>query len=50
MVVMVIPSFCVIKLNYLGNYSVMAVNDHKILTLGKSKVKITTVIYLSIVL
>jgi hypothetical protein len=32
----VIPSFCVIKLYYLGNNCGMAVNYHDILTLGKS--------------
>jgi hypothetical protein len=31
----VIPSFCVIKLYYLGNYCGMAVNYHSILTLEK---------------
>jgi hypothetical protein len=31
----VIPSFCVIKLYYLGNYSGTAVNYHSILTLEK---------------
>jgi hypothetical protein len=30
---MVIPSFCVIKLNYLGNYRGMAINFCGILTL-----------------
>jgi hypothetical protein len=32
---MVIPSFCVIKLYYLGNYHGMAVNYRGILTLKK---------------
>jgi hypothetical protein len=32
---MVIPSFCVIKLHYLGNYCEMAVNYRSILTLEK---------------
>jgi hypothetical protein len=32
---MVIPSFCVIKLYYLGNYHGMAVNYHGNLTLEK---------------
>jgi hypothetical protein len=31
----VIPSFCVMKLYNLGNYCVMAVNYHSILTLEK---------------
>ncbi len=31
----VIPSFCVIKLHYLGNYCAMAVSYHGILTLEK---------------
>ncbi len=31
----VIPSFCVIKLYYLGNYCGMAVNYHSTLTLEK---------------
>ena len=32
---MVIPSFCVIKLYYLGNYCGMAINYRGILTLEK---------------
>jgi hypothetical protein len=32
---MVIPSFCVIKLYYFGNYCGMAVNYHGILALEK---------------
>jgi hypothetical protein len=34
------PSFCVIKLYYLGNNCGMAVNYHDILTLGKVGLKI----------
>ncbi len=37
---MVIPSFCVIKLYYLGNYSGMAANYHGILTLEKIGLKV----------
>ncbi len=37
---MVIPSFCVIKLYYLGNYSWMAVNYHGIWTLEKVRLKL----------
>ncbi len=37
---MVILSFCVIKLHYLGNYSGMAVNYQGILTLEKVRLKL----------
>jgi hypothetical protein len=47
---MVILSFCVIKLYYLGNYRGMAVDYHSILTLEKSRVRSTAVIYHGIVL
>jgi hypothetical protein len=36
----VIPSFCVIKLYYLGNYYGMAVNYHSILTLEKLRLEL----------
>jgi hypothetical protein len=42
---MVMPSFCVIKLYYLGNYHGMAVNYCGILAPRKSTVEITAVIY-----
>jgi hypothetical protein len=44
----VIPSVCVLKLYYLGNYYGMAVNYCSILR--KSRVRITAVIYCCIVL
>ncbi len=47
---MVIPSFCVIKLYYLGNYSEMAVNYHGILTLEKVRLKLLPLIDHSIIL
>jgi hypothetical protein len=37
---MVVPSFCVIKLFNLGNYSGMAVNYQGILTLEKVRLKL----------
>jgi hypothetical protein len=50
---MFIPSFCVIKLYYLGNYSGMALNYQGILTLEKVRLKLplqfTKVLFYNIV-